>query len=321
MIQLLVMEECSSESLSAFLRAFKNLLNIIHIIGPIILICGLLLHLINLMRNPDDKKLFKKLINSALAAVILFFVPTIVNALMYMMGESISISSCWMNISDNNNFPSYISPSDAKKNKKSPIIVNPDDYEKGTPQATNNVENTEGQKIDGTAKQAGNIVWDPNDVTKISNLTSTQLIGILNANGGNAKNFVPYASSLITAEQKYHVNVFFLIGIEAIESGWITSKIARNCNNLGGVCASSNHPSNGCGSNSNCSFAYFSSVNQFIDYHAKMLHEDYLTPGGSFYNGTSPSAVVTKYCPGCSSWPGKVTSIANSLFNEVSKVI
>ena len=66
------------------------------------------------------------------------------------------------------------------------------------------------------------------------------------------------------------------MGVEALESGWITSAISRNCNNLGGVCSSSSHPSNGCGSNSNCSFAYFKSVNEFVDYHANMLSKNYL---------------------------------------------
>ena len=320
MIQLLVMEGCSSAGISAILRAFKNMISLIHIIGPILLIIGLAMHLINLMRNPDEKKLVNKIRNSAIAAVVLFFIPTIVNALMYMVGENMSISSCWNSISNTGYSTTYISSKSDKK--KSTILVNPSDYEKGVPKPQDDNDDTYTyDPIDGTARQVGDVVWDPSNVTRISNLTSAQLIGVLNAHGGKAKNFIPYASALITAEQKYNVNVFFLIGIEALESGWVTSSISRNCNNLGGVCQSKNHPSNGCGSNSNCAFAYFSSPNQFIDYHAKMLHENYLTPGGSYYHGTSPTAVVTDYCPGCSSWPSNVTSIANSLFNEVSKVL
>lgn len=320
MMQLLVMEGCSSAGLSALLSALKNMLNVIHILVPIILMNGLTMHLVNLMRNPEEKKLLKRVKNSATAAAIIFFIPAILNALMSILGESMSFSACWNSISKRSYSTTYISKKEQGKISK--ITVDPGDYEKGVPKPTNDGgDSYTGETIDGTAKQIGDVVWDPNDVTRISNLTSAQLIGILNAHGGNAKNFIPYASGLITAEQKYSVNVFFLIGVEALESGWVTSSISRNCNNLGGVCQSKNHPSNGCGSNSNCAFAYFSSVNQFIDYHAKMLHENYLTPGGSYYHGTSPSAVVTNYCPGCSSWPGSVTSIANSLFNEVSGVL
>jgi beta-N-acetylglucosaminidase len=289
---------------------------LIQVIGQIVLIVATTLNLIKLMTNPEEKKLLKKAINSALAAVILFAVPTLINATMGMLDESFSVSACWNNIGDYNGTNSYISTSDVDKKS---VVNNQSDYAKG--EEKNTTSSTDSTVIEGTAQSIGDVVWDSSDVTKISNLTSAQLIGVLNAYGGNAKNFVPYASGLITAEHKYSVNVFFLIGVEALESGWITSSISRNCNNLGGVCSTSSHPSNGCGSNSNCSFAYFNSVNSFIDYHASMLHTNYLTPGGSYYHGTTPSAVVTDYCPGCSEWPGNVTSIANGLFSKVSSVV
>jgi hypothetical protein len=317
MIEVLeIVSECSSPALSGVLKVAKNVLKLIQVIGPIVLIVATTLNLIKLMTNPEEKKLLKKAINSALAAVILFAVPTLINATMGMLDESFSVSACWNNIGDYNGTNSYISTSDVDKKS---VVNNQSDYAKGEEKTT--TSSTDSTVIEGTAQSIGDVVWDSSDVTKISNLTSAQLIGVLNAYGGNAKNFVPYASGLITAEHKYSVNVFFLIGVEALESGWITSSISRNCNNLGGVCSTSSHPSNGCGSNSTCSFAYFNSVNSFIDYHASMLHTNYLTPGGSYYHGTTPSAVVTDYCPGCSEWPGNVTSIANGLFSKVSSVV
>ena len=164
-------------------------------------------------------------------------------------------------------------------------------------------------------------MWDPTNLNRISNLTSAQLVAVLNSHGGKAKNFIPYASRLITTEQKYSVNVFFLIGVEALESGWITSTISKNCNNLGGVRESKSRPSNGCGSNSGGGFAYFNSVEEFIDYHGKMLHNNYLTPGGTYYEGATPQGVVVHYCPGCTTWPSTVIKIANSLFDDVEKVL
>jgi len=308
-----IINECSSPALSNILSIFKRIINLVQIIGPILLIIGMTVNLIKLINDPEDKKLKKNIFNSLIAAVLIFFIPVFLNVLMSLLGNNFTISACWNSIGDYSGDAKYIKSDEKGKN----ILNNPGDYEKGEKKEAG--EN--GAAIEGTAKKIGDVVWDSSDVTKISNLTSTQLIGVLNAYGGNAKNFIPYASGLITAEHKYSVNVFFLIGVEALESGWITSNISRNCNNLGGVCASSAHPSNGCGSNSNCSFAYFSSVNQFVDYHASMLHRNYLTPGGSYYHGTSPSAVVTNYCPGCSSWPGNVTSIANGLFSKVSSVL
>lgn len=319
MIQVLeIISECSSPALSSGLSAAKNVLQLIQIIGPILLIISLIISIIKLVNDPENKKLVKNIKNSIIATLLLFFIPIIINATMGILGNNFTISECWNNIAENNKEAKYIKTDEKGKNILN-ILTNQDEYEKG--EKRKKEETSSGGSIEGTAKKVGDVVWDSSDVTKISNLTSSQLIAVLNAYGGNAKNFIPYASGLITAEHKYNVNVFFLIGIEAEESGWITSNISRKCNNLGGVCSSSAHPSNGCGSNSNCSFAYFKSVNEFVDYHANMLHTNYLTPGGSYYHGTSPSAVVTNYCPGCTSWPGHVTSIADGLFSKVSSVL
>ena len=314
---------CSSPALAAILKVAKNIMNLFGIIAPILLLVMASINLIRLMKDPDDKKGLPRLRNSALAAVMIFFVPIFVNAVMYMLDDSFNVTACW-NSANYSYSTTYIDPYGKEKSK---FYNDPSEYEKGSPKPTPSSSTSPTstydptQQIDGTAQRVGDVVWDPNDVTKISNLTTAQLVAILNKHGGKAKNFIPYASTLITTEQKYHVNVFFLIGIEALESGWCTSRISKNCNNLGGVRESKAHPSNGCGSNKGGGFAYFNTVNEFIDYHGSMLHNNYLTPGGKYYNGPTPSGVVVKYCPGCTSWPGSVTSIANSLYKHVKEVI
>ena len=196
-----------------------------------------------------------------------------------------SISACW------NSADSYSSDSkylDIDGNKKKSIYS--DGYEKGDPSKKTDSSDSSSDSdtpIDGTATKIGDVVYDPNDVTKISNLTTAQLIQILKTTKKYKKavNFIPLASALITAEHKYQVNVFFLLGIEATESGWYTSPISKNCNNLGGVRESKAHPSYGCGRNKGGGFAYFNTVEEFIDYQASLLHNHYLTPGGKHYNG------------------------------------
>ena len=313
-----IISTCSDPGLGIVLSVLKRIINIVQIVGPIVFLIALAVNFTKLMMNPDEKKLLKNCFNSLYAALLIFGVGVFVNMTMSMLDTNFTLSACWNNVVVSNTRSSYISPN-GEKGKK--IFIDPSDYEKGDEKKTDDVGTYNGEVIDGTAKRAGDVVWDPSNVTIKSNITSAQLVKVLNAHGGNARNFIPYATGLVTAENKYSVNVFFLLGVEALESGWVTSSIAKNCNNLGGVCQSRNHPSNGCGSNSNCSFAYFSSVNEFVDYHASMLHTNYLTPGGSYYHGTSPSAVVTNYCPGCSEWPGAVVSIANGLFKHVSAVI
>ena len=327
MIQILEVN-CATPALGAALSAFKRIISLIQIIVPIMLMIGLMIHIMNLMKNPDDAKLKKKITNSVHAAVIVFFIPVFINVVMGMLGENYSFSSCWNHINDPGTTTSYVDPYAGQK--KNIFVSNPSDYEQGQKKANNNNSGTggntstggyDGEAIEGTAQKVGDVVWDSRDVTKISNLTSTQLIAILNAHGGKAKNFIPYAQALITTEQKYSVNVFFLLGVQALESGWATSRIFRNCNNLGGVRESKAHPSNGCGRNAGGGFAYFNTVQEFIDYHGNLLHNKYLTPGGPYYEGKSPYDVVKHYCPGCSSWPKSVISIANSLFKHVSEVI
>ena len=325
MIQILA--SCSSPALGAALSAFKKILGIIQIIVPILLMVGLAIHIIQLVHNPDDQKRKKKALNSVIAAVIVFFVPMFIDVVMGMVGDSFTVSACWNSINNPGSSTSYVDPYD--QGSKTGFIVDPSDYEKGKPKPASDYPGGGSSPTDpgGTgsvpvsSQEYKGIVWDSSNVTRKSNLTTAQLIAILNAHGGKAKNFIPYAQNLIAAEQKYSVNVFFLIGVEALESGWITSNISKKCNNLGGVRESKNHPSNGCGRNAGGGFAYFNSVPEFIDYHAYMLHTNYLTPSGKYYEGTSPYGVVVHYCGNSSSWPVSVIRIGNSLFKHVPQVV
>lgn len=321
-IYLAIEGACSSPALSSILRVCRNIMSFIQIIAPLVLIVMTTINFVKMTFNPDEKKEISKIRNSFLSAIIIFFIPMLVNVIMQLMGSSLNISSCWNNVGEYNYNVHYIK---INEKENGGIIIDPGQYEHGVTKPTNEPNNDTSSNynevINGTAQKVGDVVWDPTDVTKISNLTINQLIAVLNASGGKARNFIPYASALISAEQKYQVNVFFLLGIEALESGWITSKISLNCNNLGGVRETKSHPSYGCGRNSGGGFAYFNNVGEFIDYHAKLLHTSYLTPSGAYYNGKTPEGVVIKYCGGEQSWVNNVKSIANSLFRHVSEVI
>ena len=307
---------CSSPGLSRLLQILKNIINLIQIIGPILLIISLAITFTKLAANPEEKKYKKNIKNELIGILFLFAVPIIVNAAMSMLDDAFSVSRCWNSISNYSGNASYIKDPDRNLSR---ILPDPNDYEKGEVRKDNNLS---GPSIEGTAKSYKDVVYDSGNVSRISNLTSAQLVKILNAYGGSARNLIPYASNYITAENKYHVNVFFLIGLNALESGWGTSAIARSCNNLGGVCASSAHPSNGCGSNYNCSFAKFNSVGDFIDYNASMLNSNYLTPGGAYFEGTYLYSVYTKhYCPGCTEAAGSINSIASGLFEKTKSVM
>lgn len=324
-----IVQYCSDPALGSFLAIIKRIFTMIEIFVPILLMVGLAVPLFKMVTNPEDKKLKKNIYNAVTAAVVVMLLPLIVNLVMLAINvgsnDKFVVSECWNDAKVYKGSGQYITKKNNKK--KYNYLINPDEYvgvDTDPNYRDDRVPEDDDDDVEWTGS-IGNIVWDPNDVTKISNLTSAQLIQILNKHSKSAKNFIPYAQDLINAEQKYHVNVFFLTAIDALESGWVTSSISKSCNNLGGVTESKAHPSNGCGSNKNHKFAYFSSVGEYIKYHGNLLHSNYLTKGGKYYHGKSVSDVNVSYCPpsvdaGCSEWGSSVTKIANSLYKQVEKL-
>ena len=149
-----VINQCSSNDLAVFLQIVKNILNMIHIIGPILLIIALVMHFIKLMSNPDDKKLMKKIANSIIATIVLFFLPTIANVVMGMVDNSYTLSACWNTTETYTPSTQYI-PINDDNNKKQKLTQDPSDYEKGEKKQTNDTNN-ENDNNNGTKNNNGN---------------------------------------------------------------------------------------------------------------------------------------------------------------------
>ena len=334
MLILDVMEYCSEPALGWLLNILKNAFTVIQIIVPILLIVGLGIQFGNKVINPDDEKSKDKIRNTITAAVIVFFLPLLINLLMFVLGNNYKLSECWNNSKVYSSGTRYIKKPSRDNTKV--FYVNDDNVADGSNGVDPNywdglIDDSpegdgtwDGEVIEGTARTYKDVVWDPNDVTKISNLTSAQLSAILNAYGGNAKNFIPYAVNYVTVEQKYHINAFFFIALHAIESGWITSSVSNACNNLGGWKDFSN-PSYVCArapaNEGYTPYKYFESKGAFIDYVGSSMQKNYLTPGGSHYNGPSVSGIIQDYNMGSVSEINSINKIAGDLFNHVSEVM
>ena len=89
--------ECSDYGLVNLFVIAKRFFTILQIIVPIIAILFLAVNVIKIVVNPDEKKNMKAFYNWLIAFVIIFFLPTIVNTTMGLLGENYSISSCWNN--------------------------------------------------------------------------------------------------------------------------------------------------------------------------------------------------------------------------------
>lgn len=141
MLFLDISQACSDPALASILSTCRRIFNFITIIAPIVLIVMLAIHFIKLMFNPDDKKGLPKLKNSILSCGIIFFIPTLINMTLGLLGESTSFSACWNSDPRSGYGSTYIDPNGSNNNK--PLFNDPSDYENGN---SNKSSKTNGNK-------------------------------------------------------------------------------------------------------------------------------------------------------------------------------
>ncbi len=146
---------CNDYTLVTVLDVARKILGLIQLIVPILLIIMATYQFIMLMTNPDEKKLTKSLYNKFFAALIVFMVPILVNVVLGMLPEKFSVSACWEQakisaevVRSQKN--TYI-PLNEKG--KSPIMSNPDGYEKGSASGGSGQGSAKGKAIVAYAKQ------------------------------------------------------------------------------------------------------------------------------------------------------------------------
>lgn len=145
------------------------------------------------------------------------------------------------------------------------------------------------------------IVFDPMNLLIKSNLTENLAKEILK--GTALESCAPY---FIECEQKYGVNAISIMAISVQESGWGTSRRAREDNNLTGYGVYSDSAK---GIN-----AQTKEENLIMT--AKLLKERYLTKTGSYFRGTSLMSINENYCTS-SDWALSVTKHAYTLMDQI----
>lgn len=98
--------------------------------------------------------------------------------------------------------------------------------------------------------------------------------------------------------EKYEINEIFFCGLIAAESGWKISSNHRNANNYISMM-------------SNGKLIRYSTEEEGLEAAAKLLHNKYLTEGGSCYYGKTLSAVQKRFCPNSSTWVNLVYGCMN----------
>lgn len=118
-------------------------------------------------------------------------------------------------------------------------------------------------------------------------------------------NLAGLGSAYAAAEQNTGVNALFLMAITVHESGWGTSSLARNQNNL---CGMKTADWSG--------FRSFGSKEECVSYLASHLANNYLN-GGKYDNGHTSKGVAQRYCETPDSWYQSVESVMQRCYNKI----
>ena len=93
----------------------------------------------------------------------------------------------------------------------------------------------------------------------------------------------------------------FFCGLIVAESGWNIAPNHRNTHNYISLMVKGK-------------LLRYSSTEEGLEVAAKKLHQNYLTPGGKFYNGKTIAGVQKRFCPASSTWDdlvyGSMKSVA-----------
>ena len=86
---------CTDYSLVAILNITRKIFELIQIIVPIALIIACTVQFVQLSINPEMKDGFRRILNKFIAAIIVFAVPFLVDAILTAVPGNLNISSCW----------------------------------------------------------------------------------------------------------------------------------------------------------------------------------------------------------------------------------
>ncbi|MNJ90624.1 putative endo-beta-N-acetylglucosaminidase precursor [compost metagenome] len=124
--------------------------------------------------------------------------------------------------------------------------------------------------------------------------------------------FAGLGAAFAKAEEKYHINAYYLIAHAAWESSWGTSKLAKNKNNLFGFAAYDNSAYK--------SATKFNTKEDCIYRVAEFVNEHYLDEDGDHYNGPTLKGMNKKYASD-EQWANGIASVIKSLVNRNTQTL
>ncbi len=187
----------------------------------------------------------------------------------------------------------------------------------------NNIQNEENSQESQKSKTQLTNNLDINmQLNKPSGLTLEQFKKVLSDSKDVNKIFENNAQYFYYIEKQYNINGIFVASVGIHESGWGTSKICKEKNNLFGYGAYDSSPYNS---------AYnFSNYSECIDLIARVFVKYYLNPSGTsiyggetasgkYYNGATLKGVNTRYATD-KNWANSVYTYMKYLYNKLYSI-
>lgn len=96
---------CSQGGVLTVFRIIKTVLNLVRYIVPIALVFITTIDVFKNVINPNEKEGLKVVVNRVIAAVVIFFIPTLVNIIMKLVNVGLNsndkygynVTDCWIN--------------------------------------------------------------------------------------------------------------------------------------------------------------------------------------------------------------------------------
>lgn len=126
---------CEDYGLAVIIDTSRRIVGFIQLVAPLTLIVMAMVQLIKLVFNPEEKNGLKSLRNKVVAAVIIFFIPMLVDVVVGLLPTEFSLSACWHTASTlrevsrmtgNNYIP-------LSEKKFVSFLIDPAEFEKGVP--------------------------------------------------------------------------------------------------------------------------------------------------------------------------------------------
>lgn len=130
---------CNDYALVSVLDTTRRIFELIQLIVPILLILMAVIQFVKLSINPEMKGGLRQVLNKVIAAFIIFLLPVLIDSALGITSSNFKVSACWEQAKVSSEITyssnrSYVS--DNETSRLSPMIINPDLYQRGKPKPT-----------------------------------------------------------------------------------------------------------------------------------------------------------------------------------------